>query len=146
MVSSLVNCSLKGDGYSSTLIFDETTTDIVGFKSRDQNVYISQLTIQGGGGHFTSTQFGSTGLFDCVNHNVALPAPFYGRNKRFKVHQCNIIAPFQGGSIQGFGTLNWTGNFWNGGGGSPSGIYTFNECVFTDGLEEHKLLVLMDEI
>ena len=45
-------------------------------------MYISDVTIQGGGGRFAQTVLG---LFDCEDYNVGEPAPFYGRNRRFRV-------------------------------------------------------------
>jgi hypothetical protein len=125
------NCSLRGYDFGSSITFDETSGNIVGFKSVDQNVYISFLTINKGGGHFDNT---AVGLFDCTNYDIAAGPPFYGRNKRFKVTDCNIIQAYSLGSVTGFGTLNINNNFINGGGGGTSGIYTVQGLAVSDGL------------
>lgn len=126
-----VNCSLRGADFGSSITFDESSNNIVGFKSVDQNVYISTITINGGGGHFDNTP---VGLFDCTNYNVGAGPPFYGRNKRFKITDVNIIRPYSVGSVTGYGTLNFNNNFINGGGGAPSGIYTVQGLAVSDGL------------
>jgi hypothetical protein len=125
------NCSLRGYDFGSSITFDETSGNIVGFKSVDQNVYISFITINKGGGHFDNT---AVGLFDCTNYDIAAGPPFYGRNKRFKVTDCNIIQAYSLGSVTGFGTLNINNNFINGGGGGTSGIYTVQGLAVSDGL------------
>jgi hypothetical protein len=126
------NCSLKGATIASKIIFDESTSDIIGFKSTDHNVYLDSLTISGGGGHFSNTPIG---LFDCLNFNTTIGTPpFYGRNKRFRVINCNILSPYSLGAVRGYGTLNFNSNFINGGGGSPSGVYTTYGLFVQDGL------------
>lgn len=126
------NCSLKGATIASKLIFDESTSDIIGFKSTDHNVYLDSLTISGGGGHFSNTPIG---LFDCLNFNTTIGTPpFYGRNKRFRVINCNILSAYSLGAVRGYGTLNFNSNFINGGGGSPSGVYTTYGLFVQDGL------------
>jgi len=74
---------------------------------------------------------------DATNYNLGAPAPFYGRNKRFKVTDCNILRPWKIGTIEGFGTLNITNNFFNGGGGlagQPTSYYTNEGIAISDGL------------
>ena len=87
--------------------------------------------MQGGGGHFAN---GVVGLFDCVDINTGGSPPFYDRNKRFKVDGVNIIAAYKLGRVQGYGTLNFNNNFINGGGGTPSGVYTVDGLKVSDGL------------
>ena len=125
------NCSLRGADFSSTLTFDESARDCR-FLSNDQNVYVSNLTVIGGGGRFSNT----LGLFECTNYDLGAPAPFYGRNKRFKVTDCNIIQARSLGTIEGFGTLNITNNFFNGGGSSPTPSigFTLEGFAISDGL------------
>ena len=125
------NCSVKGSTISSTIIFDESAADIVGFRSIDNNLYIQDLTISGGGGHFTSTD---VGLLNCTNYNIGAGSPFYGRNKRFRIVNCNILAPYSIGYVYGFGTLNFNNCFINGGGGAPTGVYTRVGLTVADGL------------
>jgi hypothetical protein len=125
-------CAVTGiDMGTSSLVFDETANDIVGFYGRDANIYVSNLTIVGGGGHFADSV---DGLFDCTDYNLADPAPFYGRNRRFRVQSCNILFPYRLGRVVGFGTLNCNNNFINGGGGAPSGVYTIEGFKFSGGL------------
>ena len=125
-------CAVTGiDMGAGGLTFDESAADITGFYCRQQNVYVSNLTIIGGGGHFAN---GVVGLFDCENYNVAAPAPFYGRNRRFRVQSCNILSARRLGDVTGFGTLNVNNNFINGGGAAPSGVYTVEGFKFSDGL------------
>jgi len=126
-----INCSLKGATIASKIIFDESTKDIQAFRSTDNNVYIDSLTISGGGGHFTSTD---VGLFNCQNYSIGAGAPFYGRNKRFRVVNCNILSPYSLGIVYGFGTVNINNNFINGGGGAPSGVYTSIGLTVSSGL------------
>jgi hypothetical protein len=128
-----VNCSLRGADFSSTLTFDETTRDCR-FLAEDQNLYLSNITINGGGGRFSNTP--GLGLFECTNYDLGAGAPFYGRNKRFKVTDCNIIEARSLGTLEGFGTLNITNNFFNGGGGSaaPSIGFTLEGFAISDGL------------
>ena len=125
-------CAVTGiDMGTSSLVFDETTTDIIGFYARDANVYVSNLTIVGGGGHFAQS---IDGLFDCLDFDLLAPAPFYGRDRRFRVQSCNILFPYSLGRVAGYGTLNVNNNFINGGGSSPSGVYTVEGFNFTGGL------------
>ena len=125
-------CSVTGvDMGTSTVIFDESANDIVGFYGRDANIYVSDLTISGGGGHFADSV---DGLFDCNDYDLLAPAPFYGRNRRFRVQSCNILSAYRLGRVVGFGTLNCNNNFINGGGGAPSGVYTVEGFRFTGGL------------
>jgi len=127
------NCSLRGIDFSAQITFDETSRDC-SIKSVDNNFYLSQITIVGGGGRFSLS---GRGLLDAQNYNVGAPAPFYGRNKRFKVTDCNILRPWKIGTIEGFGTLNITNNFFNGGGGlagQPTSYYTNEGIAISDGL------------
>ena len=110
------NNSIRGATISSTLVFDESAANIVGFRAIDNNCNISDLTISGGGGHFNNTD---VGLFNCENYNIPAGAPFYGRDKRFRITNCNILAAYSLGYVYGFGTLNFNNNFINGGGGAP---------------------------
>lgn len=129
-----INCSIKGSSISSKLVFDETLNDIVGFRSTDNNVYIQDLTIVGGGGHFSSTLAGN-GLFLCEDYSLGAGPPFYGRDKRFRLVNCNIIAPFSLGQILGYSTLNINNNVISGGGNDPlSGIYTNQGLITGDSL------------
>ena len=128
-----VNCSLRGIDFSATITFDESLRDC-SIKAVDQNFYLSHLTIINGGGRFS---LGGRGLLDALNLNIGAPAPFYGRNKRFKVTDCNILRPYKIGTVEGFGTLNVTNNFFNGGGGlagQASDYYTNEGLAVSDGL------------
>ena len=103
------NCSVSGSSPSAVLQMDETKDFPalpIEISSRETNVYISDLTIIGGGGHFGP----SVGLFDCVDTT---------KSRRFKVHNCNIIAPKKVGTVDGFGTINITNNLINGGRNRP---------------------------
>ncbi|MDB4539761.1 hypothetical protein N9231_05010 [Saprospiraceae bacterium] len=126
-----INNVIKGESLSASITFDETTSNIIGFKAVDQNLVISHLTVYGGGGHFSNSP---VGLFIATNFNTGATAPFYGRNKRFFIDTCNIFFPFSLGSVRGFGTSNILSSFFNGGGGSPSGIYTNFGLSIADGL------------
>jgi len=126
------NTVLKGASTSASITFDESSADIVGFKAENQNLIVQDLTIIGGGGHFSTTQI--VGLFQATNFDTTAAAPFYGRNKRFLVSGCNIVAPYALGSVRGYGTLNILDNFINGGGGSASGVYTIHGLEVADGL------------
>ena len=131
-----VNCSLRGIDFSAQITFDETSRDC-DIKATDNNFYLSQLTLVGGGGRFTGVPASVRGLLNAQNYNVGAPPPFYGRNKRFKVTDCNILRPFKIGSVEGFGTLNVTNNFFNGGGGlagQPTSYYTNEGLSVSDGL------------
>jgi hypothetical protein len=108
------NCSVTGVDFSASITFDETANDIIGFKSVNQNVYLSKLTIFGGGGRFTGNINYSTGLFSCSNFSVIGGFPFYGRSKRFKVDGCNFIKPYVVGQVKGFATLNFNNNLISG--------------------------------
>jgi hypothetical protein len=135
------NNAIQGADFNSVLIFDETANDIIGFQAVDKNVYISNLTVQGGGGHFANSV---VGLFDCVDIDTGGSPPFYDRNKRFKIDGVNILSAYKLGRVQGYGTLNFNNNFINGGGfnnnfingggGAPSGIYTVDGLKVSDGL------------
>jgi hypothetical protein len=128
-----VNCSLRGIDFSAQITFDESVRDCV-IKAVDNNFYLSQITIVNGGGRFSLS---GRGLLDAINYNLGAPAPFYGRNKRFKVTDCNILRPWKIGTVEGFGTLNVTNNFFNGGGGLPgqaSTYYTNEGLAVSDGL------------
>ena len=125
-------CAVTGvDMGTSTVIFNESANDITGFYGRDANIYVSNLTISGGGGRFADSV---DGLFDCADYDLAAPAPFYGRNRRFRVQSCNILSAYRLGRVVGFGTLNCNNNFINGGGGGPSGVYTIEGFRFSGGL------------
>ena len=90
-----------------------------------------------GGGRFTGNTTLVRGLLNAQNYNLGAPAPFYGRNKRFKVTDVNILRPFKIGTVEGFGTLNFTNNFLNGGGGlagQPTSYYTNEGLSISDGL------------
>ena len=131
-----VNCSLRGVDFSAQIIFDETNNDC-DIKAVDNNFYLSQLTIVNGGGRFTGNTTLVRGLLNATNYNVGAPAPFYGRNKRFKITDCNILRPFKIGTVEGFGTLNVTNNFFNGGGGlagQATSYYTNEGMSVSDGL------------
>ena len=125
------NCSLRGADFSSTITFDESARDCR-FLAENENMYLSNLTVLGGGGRFSNT----LGLFECENYNLGAPPPFYGRNKRFKLTDCNILQARELGTIEGFGTLNITNNFFNGGGGSPAPSvgFTLEGFAISDGL------------
>ena len=131
-----VNCSLRGIDFSAQITFDETSRDC-DIKAVDNNFYLSQLTIVNGGGRFTGNTTLVRGLLNAQNYNVGAPAPFYGRNKRFKITDVNILRPFKIGTVEGFGTLNFTNNFLNGGGGlagQPTTFYTNEGLAISDGL------------
>jgi hypothetical protein len=128
-----VNCSLRGIDFSSTIEFDESARNC-SIKVVDNNFYLSQISIVNGGGRFSLS---GRGLLDAQNYNLAAAAPFYGRNKRFKVTDCNILRPWKIGTVEGFGTLNVTNNFFNGGGGlaaQPEAYYTNDGLSVSDGL------------
>ena len=130
------NCSLRGIDFSAQITFDETSRDC-DIKAVDNNFYLSQITIVNGGGRFTGTPASVRGLLNAQNYNVGAPAPFYGRNKRFKVTDCNILRAFKIGTVEGFGTLNVTNNFLNGGGGlagQATSYYTNEGLSVSDGL------------
>ncbi len=130
------NCSLRGIDFSAQITFDETSRDC-DIKAVDNNFYLSQLTIIGGGGRFTGNTASVRGLLNATNYDVSAPAPFYERNKRFKVTDVNILRPFKIGTVEGFGTLNITNNFFNGGGGlagQASNYYTNEGLSISDGL------------
>lgn len=91
-----VNNSLSGSGFSSSLIFGNIVT---GFKSLNQNVYISNITIEGGGDN-------PIGLCDFVNIDYNSSAPFWGREKRCKLLSVNFINFYNLGRIDGFATNN----------------------------------------
>jgi hypothetical protein len=131
-----VNSSLRGIDFSSEITFDETNNDC-DIKAVDNNFYLSQLTIVNGGGRNTGNPASIRGLLNATNYNLGAPAPFYGRNKRFKITDCNILRPFKIGTIEGFGTLNVTNNFFNGGGGlagQATSYYTNEGLSVSDGL------------
>ncbi len=131
-----INCSLRGIDFSAQITFDETSRDC-DIKAVDNNFYLSQLTIVDGGGRFTGNTTLVRGLLNAQNYNVSAPAPFYARNKRFKVTDVNILRPFKIGTIEGFGTLNITNNFFNGGGGlagQATSYYTNEGISISDGL------------
>jgi hypothetical protein len=131
-----VNCSLRGIDFSAQITFDESLRDC-DIKAVDNNLYLSQLTIVNGGGRNTGTPASVRGLLNATNYNVGAPAPFYGRNKRFKVTDVNILRAFKIGTIEGFGTLNVTNNFFNGGGGlagQATSYYTNEGLSVSDGL------------
>jgi hypothetical protein len=131
-----INCSLRGVDFSSQIIFDETNNDC-DIKAVDNNFYLSQLTIVNGGGRFTNNTALVRGLLNAQNYNLGASAPFYARNKRFKVTDVNILRPFKIGTIEGFGTLNITNNFFNGGGGlagQATSYYTNEGISISDGL------------
>ena len=73
-------------------------------------------------------------MFNCQNYSIGAGAPFYGRNKRFRVVNCNILSAYSLGIVYGFGTVNINNNFINGGGGSPSGVYTRVGLTVSSGL------------
>jgi hypothetical protein len=124
------NCSMSGVDFSASITFDETLNDIVGFKSVNQNVYLSKLTIFGGGGKFSGTPLFTTGLFNCSNIDIGSGFPFYGRSKRFKVDGCNFIKPYVIGQVVGFATLNFNNNLISG-----TGTFDIYEGLeVTDGL------------
>ena len=127
------NCSLRGIDFSAQITFDESARDC-DIKAVDNNFYLSQLTIVNGGGRFSS---GGRGLLNAQNYDATAAAPFYGRNKRFKVTNVNIIRPYIVGTVEGYGTLNFTNNFVNGGGGlagQASTYYTNEGISVSDGL------------
>ena len=128
------NTAIKGESVACSITFDESTKDICGFRSEDQHLFLSDITIIGGGGHFTSSTANVKGLFDFSNFNTAGLAPFYGRNKRCRIQNVQIIAPYSLGKLQGGGTLRLLGNFINGGGAQPTGIYTRVGLEVSDGL------------
>jgi hypothetical protein len=131
-----INSSLRGIDFSAEINFDETNRDC-DIKAVDNNFYLSQLTIVNGGGRFTNNTALVRGLLNAQNYNVGAPAPFYGRNKRFKVTDVNILRAFKIGTIEGFGTLNVTNNFFNGGGGLAGQVtsyYTNEGLSVSDGL------------
>jgi len=129
-----VNTAMRGQSVSCSITFDESTKDICGFRSDNQHLFLSDLTVIGGGGHFTSSTANVKGLIDFSNFNTGAPAPFYGRNKRCRIQNVQIIAPYSLGKLQGGGTLRLLGNFINGGGAQPTGIYTRVGLEVSDGL------------
>jgi hypothetical protein len=129
-----INTAMRGQSVSCSITFDESTKDICGFRSDNQHLFLSDLTVIGGGGHFTSSTANVKGLFDFSNFNTSAPAPFYGRNKRCRIQNVQIIAPYSLGKLQGGGTLRLLGNFINGGGAQPTGIYTRVGLEVSDGL------------
>ena len=126
-----VNTVIRGASTSASVTFDESTKNIIGFRSVDQNLIVQDLTTIGGGGHFNST---NVGLFQGSNFNTGGTSPIYGRNKRCLISGCNIVAPFSLGKIQGFGTTNVLSNFINGGGAVAASTYTTHGLDVSDGL------------
>jgi hypothetical protein len=124
------NCSMAGIDFSASITFDETLNDIVGFKSVDTNVYLSKLTIIGGGGRFSGVPSFTNGLFNCDDFDVAGGFPFYGRNRRFKVDGCNFITPYSMGRVRGYATLNFNNNLISGTGA----FNTYEGLEVIDGL------------
>lgn len=98
------NTSITGSGYASSLTFGSTLT---GFKSVDQNVYLSSINIYGGGNN-------ATGLCDFRNINYGSSPPFWGRTKRLFINGVNFWGPVRYGIIDGFGTININFCFMNG--------------------------------
>ena len=129
-----INSAITGASVACSITFDESANDICGFRSDNQHLFLSDITIIGGGGHFTSSTANVKGLFDFNNFNTGAPAPFYGRNKRCRIQNVQIIAPYSLGKLQGGGTLRLLGNFINGGGAQPTGIYTTVGLEVSDGL------------
>jgi hypothetical protein len=128
------NTSIRGQSVASSITFNESTKDICGFRSDNQHLFLSDVTVIGGGGHFTSSIANVKGLIDFSNFNTGASAPFYGRNKRCRIQNVQIIAPYSLGKLQGGGTLRLLGNFINGGGAQPTGIYTRVGLEVSDGL------------
>ena len=128
------NTAIRGQSVASSITFDESTKDICGFRSDNQHLFLSDITVIGGGGHFTSSTTNVKGLIDFSNFNTGAPAPFYGRNRRCRIQNVQIIAPYSLGKLQGGGTLRLLGNFINGGGAQPTGVYTRVGLEVSDGL------------
>ena len=130
-----VNSAIFGEGINCSITFDESKNDIVGFKAFDQDLFLSNITVIGGGMRFSGAPTANNpGLFSFTNVNPAGSPPFYGRSKRCRIQNCQIIAPYSLGSIIGGGTLRIGGCFFNGGGGTPSGVYTERGLEVSDGL------------
>jgi hypothetical protein len=129
-----INTAMRGQSVSCSITFDETTKDICGFRSDNQHLFLSDITVIGGGGHFTSSTANVKGLIDFSNFNTSASAPFYGRNKRCRIQNVQIIAPYSLGKIQGGGTVRLLGCFINGGGAVPSSVYTTVGLDVSDGL------------
>jgi hypothetical protein len=126
--------SIRGLDFQSSITFDETAQDCQ-FVSNNQDFYLSTITINQGGGRFTAG--GSVGLIQATNYNITAPAPFYGREKRFRLADCNIVRPYKVGQITGYGTLNINNNFIDGGGGLAGELapyYTVDGISVSDGL------------
>ena len=126
-----VNSAIKGTSTASSITFNESKNNIIGFKATNQNLVLQDITIYAGGGHFSNS---NVGLIQGSNFDTAGLAPIYGRNKRCLISGCNIVAAFSLGKIQGYGTTNILSNFINGGGSSPTGIYTNFGLDVSDGL------------
>jgi hypothetical protein len=124
------NCSLRGADFSSSITFDESSNDIIGFKSVDTNVYLSNITIIGGGGAFSNVPSFTNGLFNCDDFDVAGGFPFYARNRRFKVDSVNFITPYSMGRVRGYATLNFNNNLITGTGA----FNTYEGLEVIDGL------------
>jgi len=88
------NTSISGSGFSSSLTF---VNIITGFKSVNQNVYISNITIESGGDN-------PVGLCDFSNIDYTSVPPFWGREKRCKILSVNFINFYNLGRIDGFAT------------------------------------------
>jgi hypothetical protein len=129
-----INTAIRGESLACSITFDESTKDICGFRASNEHLFLSDITVIGGGGHFTSSTANVKGLFDFSNFNTGASAPFYGRNKRCRIQNVQIIAPYSLGKLQGGGTLRLLGNFINGGGAQPTGIYTRVGLEVSDGL------------
>jgi hypothetical protein len=110
------NCSITGYKGISSITFDESERDC-DITASGVDVFITNISIIGGGGRFTGT---TQGLFNASNFNVSNPSPFYGRNKRFLLLNCDLIKVFKMGIVKGYATININNSIFNGGGGDST--------------------------
>lgn len=112
------NCSLIGVGRGSNITFDETAADIVGIKSTNNPVYVSNITLDGGGGHFAN---GVVGLINIQNINIgAGAAAYYGRSATITFDRVNIYNPYKLGKIIGTSLVDISNCFVLGGAHIPA--------------------------
>ena len=133
------NNAIRGAGYNDSLIFDASQ---VGFIAENKDVYISELTIISGGDNDMGLFF----LYSIDYDPSGAGAPFYGRTNRLKITNVNILRTYNLGYIDGFGTINITNNFINGGqsvtmngfniSNGLSLEFNNNKCVLFEGTTE----------
>ena len=130
------NNSVCGDGLNTIIIFDESTRNCQIKSTLGQQVLMTDVTIQNGGGRFSLLS--TKGLFDCTDiDTVTGVAPFFGRSKRFYLNNVATLRVYNIGFVKGFGTISVNNCVWNGGAGisgQPESYYTNYGISFQAGL------------